>query len=100
MGVEPDHNTFSEQQSSYLYLFQILRWVVLLCVDGYMYSFFRNSSTSPIIGGSTVYKMGNVTVTVTPTQTIVTAKVWDIQVNLTFLNPIKVCLYPSFCFKH
>ena len=44
--------------------------------------------------------MGNVEVTVTPTQTIVAAEAWDIQVTLTFLNPIEVCLFPSFCFKH
>ena len=44
--------------------------------------------------------MENVNVTVTPTQTIVAAEAWDFQVNLTFLNPIEVCLYPSFYFKH
>jgi hypothetical protein len=45
--------------------------------------------------------MANVAVTVTPTQTIFAAEVWDVQVNLTFLNPIEVCLLNlRFCFKH
>jgi len=91
---------FNWQQISHLYLFQILGWVVLLRVDGYTYSFFGNASTSPVVGGGALYEMENAMVTVTPTQTIVSAEAWDMQVNLTFLNPIEVCLHPLFCPKH
>ena len=94
------HHMFNWQQISHLYLFQILGWVVLLRVDGYTYSFFGNASTSPVVGGGALYEMENAMVTVTPTQTIVSAEAWDMQVNLTFLNPIEVCLHPLFCPKH
>lgn len=69
-------------------------WVVLVRVDGVTYSFLGASDLS-VINGTT-----NLTnVAVTPTQTVVTAKAGPMEVNLTFLNPIEVCLCSSIYFK-
>ena len=36
-------------------------------------------------------------IAITPTQTVVTAQAGPMQVNVTFLNPIEVCLYFPYC---
>ena len=65
--------------------YQILRWSVLVRVDGLTYSFL----------GTVVPKILNGTVnltslTVAPTQTVLTGQAEPMQVNLTFLNPFEV----------
>ncbi|KAI9513395.1 hypothetical protein F5148DRAFT_1278777 [Russula earlei] len=61
---------------------QILGWVVLVRVDGLTYSFLGNE---PSVNGT-----ANLTnIMITPTQTVVTAQVGQMQLNLTFLNPIE-----------
>jgi len=75
-------------------LCQILGWSVLVRVDGLTYSFLGDVS-------STLYN-GTVNFTslaITPTQTSFTAQAGPMQVNLTFLNPIEVCIHFSTTFN-
>ncbi|KAI0278699.1 hypothetical protein BGY98DRAFT_916673 [Russula aff. rugulosa BPL654] len=63
---------------------QILEWSVLVRVDGLTYSFLGNVTRN--LYNATV---NSTSITITPTQTLVTARAGPMQVNLTFLNPIE-----------
>jgi hypothetical protein len=73
-------------------LFQDLGWSVLVHVDSLTYRFL-GAAEEPFV---------NVNVTnmvVTPTQTVISAQAGPMQVDLTFINPIEVCLEPSTPFR-
>jgi hypothetical protein len=58
---------------------------MLVRVDGLTYSFLGD--VAPSLNNGTV---NSTSITITPTQTVVTARAGPMQVNLTFLNPIEV----------
>jgi len=70
-----------------LCLFQILGWAGFVRVDNVSYSFLGDS---PLVNG-TITNLTNIVIT--PTRTVVTSRAGPMQVNVTFLNPIEVCLY-------
>ena len=78
-------------------LCQILGWSLFVRVDGVSYSFLGDEALAP--GGPLNGSVNSTNVVVTPTQTVVTAQAGPMQVNLTFLNPIEVCLhYTILCY--
>ena len=71
-------------------LCQILGWSVLVRVDGLTYSFLGD-----VVGNLYNFTVNSTSITITPTQTVVTAQAGPMQVNLTFLNPIEVRFHSS-----
>jgi hypothetical protein len=78
-------------------LCQTLGWLVLVRVDGVTYTFGEDGIYVDTNGTLTLPNLTNVVVT--PTQTMFAARAGPMQVNLTFLNPIEVCLHSSVTFS-
>src|SRR6266852_5013488 len=92
--VIPEYLPGRKFSSSSSLLCQILGWSVLVRVDNLTYSFLGdvrpNFHNGPVNFTS---------ISITPTQSAVTAQAGPMQVNLTFLNPIEVRFHSSVTFN-